>query len=42
MEEIKQKLIDKVKERLEKEEIPNSHTLEIIDRLIQLNAISQK
>lgn len=42
MEEIKQKLIDKVKERLEKEEIPSPRTLEIIDRLIQLNAISQK
>jgi len=42
MEEIKQKLIDKVKERLEKEEIPSLRTLEIIDKLIQLNAISQK
>ena len=42
MEEIKQKLIDKVKERLEKEESPSSRTLEIIDKLIQLNAISQK
>ena len=42
MEEIKQKLIDKVKERLEKEKIPSPRTLEIIHKLIQLNAISQK
>lgn len=42
MEEIKQKLIEIIKNRLEKEEIPSPRTLEIIDRLIQLNAISQK
>lgn len=42
MEEVKQILIEKIKDRLNNEKIPSSHTLEIIDRLIQLNAISQK
>ena len=42
MEELKNKLIEVAIKRLEKEKIPSKKTLEIVDRIIKLNSLSQK
>mgnify|MGYP001859725709 CR=1 FL=1 len=41
MQELKQKLISIVLTRLDKEIIPSKRTLEIIDKIIQLNSLNQ-
>lgn len=41
MQELKQKLISIALKRLDKEIIPSKRTLEIIDKIIQLNSLSQ-
>lgn len=42
MEELKECLINIATKSLKKEKIPSKRTLEIIDRIIQLNSLGQK
>ncbi len=42
MKELQQKLIDIALKKLDKEITPSKRTLEIIDKIIQLNSFGQK
>ena len=41
MQELKEKLISIALKRLDKEIIPSNRTLEILDKIIQLNSLNQ-